>query len=189
MSEASTPFATDGSRLALVRAVGAALAAPGDARERLDCALQLLTRDAARHVALELCAPGGQSARYSAGDDAALGSGSDVVAVQLSSGARAFGTLTLRAPSLGLEERLLAEIVGQQIAASLSCAADAGSERHELEPLLLSIVGHDLRNPLGVVTLGAATLLASELSAAQRKTVMRLLAAGRQSSRLAQPSS
>lgn len=57
--------------------------------------------------------------------------------------------------------------------------------RAELEAMLLGIVSHDLRNPLGVVTMAASMLMMSEgLSEAQRKIVLRLASAGRQSVRL-----
>jgi len=56
--------------------------------------------------------------------------------------------------------------------------------RAELEALLVGIVSHDLRNPLGVVTMAASLLLSQELTEAQRKLAHRIEAAGRKSARL-----
>jgi signal transduction histidine kinase len=56
--------------------------------------------------------------------------------------------------------------------------------RSELEALLIGIVSHDLRNPLGVVTMAASLLLSQELTETQRKLAHRIEAAGRKSARL-----
>jgi len=56
--------------------------------------------------------------------------------------------------------------------------------RSELEALLVGIVSHDLRDPLGVVTMAASLLLAQDLTEAQRKLANRIQMAGRKSARL-----
>lgn len=56
--------------------------------------------------------------------------------------------------------------------------------RAELEALLVGIVSHDLRNPLGVMTMAASMLLAQGLTEPQRKLANRILAAGDKSVRL-----
>lgn len=56
--------------------------------------------------------------------------------------------------------------------------------RAELEELLVGIVSHDLRNPLGVMTMGASMLLAQDLTEPQRKLAKRILSAGDKSVRL-----
>jgi len=56
--------------------------------------------------------------------------------------------------------------------------------RSEFEALLVGIVSHDLRNPLGVVTMAASLLLAQDLTEAQRKLAHRIETAGRKSARL-----
>jgi signal transduction histidine kinase len=56
--------------------------------------------------------------------------------------------------------------------------------RAEFEEMLLGIVSHDLRNPLGVVTMAASLLLAQNLTDAQRRLAHRIESAGRKSARL-----
>lgn len=56
--------------------------------------------------------------------------------------------------------------------------------RSELEALLVGIVSHDLRDPLGVITMAASLLLAQELTEPQRKLALRIQTAGRKSARL-----
>lgn len=56
--------------------------------------------------------------------------------------------------------------------------------RTELEELLLGIVSHDLRNPLGVISMAASLLLAQSLTELQRRLVLRLESAARRSVRL-----
>jgi len=102
------------------------------------------------------------------------------------------------------EDRMLAELVATRIAVYLDAAferpvadADAASrsglrqarsrerfDEHVNEALLVGIVSHDLRDPLGVVTMGASLLLAQDLTEAQRKLASRIQTAGRKSARL-----
>ncbi|HVZ33322.1 MAG TPA: histidine kinase dimerization/phospho-acceptor domain-containing protein, partial [Polyangiaceae bacterium] len=56
--------------------------------------------------------------------------------------------------------------------------------RAEFEEMLLGIVSHDLRNPLGVVTMAASLLLAQNLTDTQRRLAHRIESAGRKSARL-----
>jgi signal transduction histidine kinase len=56
--------------------------------------------------------------------------------------------------------------------------------RSEFEALLVGIVSHDLRDPLGVVTMAASLLLTQDLTEMQRKLAQRIQAAGRKSARL-----
>lgn len=57
--------------------------------------------------------------------------------------------------------------------------------RSELEQLLIGVVSHDLRNPLGVVTLGATMLLTQgQLTEAQRRTASRIHSAGNRAVRM-----
>jgi PAS domain S-box-containing protein len=56
--------------------------------------------------------------------------------------------------------------------------------RSEFEALLVGIVSHDLRDPLGVITMATSLLLAQDLPESQRKLAQRIQAAGRKSARL-----
>lgn len=56
--------------------------------------------------------------------------------------------------------------------------------RAELESLLLAMVSHDLRNPLGVVTMASSILLGQDLPAMQHDLVRRIHTAGQRSARL-----
>jgi phosphoserine phosphatase RsbU/P len=56
--------------------------------------------------------------------------------------------------------------------------------RSEFEALLVGIVSHDLRNPLGIVTMAASLLLAQDMAAPQRKLAQRIEGAGRKAARL-----
>ncbi|MET0412868.1 MAG: HAMP domain-containing sensor histidine kinase [Polyangiaceae bacterium] len=96
-------------------------------------------------------------------------------------------------------ERLVA-LLGQRIAAHAVGSGPAESAVHDgetrardtadasedlgPEAMLLGIVSHDLRNPLGVVTMGATLLLAQELTDAQRRLVSKIEVAGRKASEL-----
>lgn len=101
------------------------------------------------------------------------------------------------------EDRVLAELVATRIAVHLGTACgrqpapavdDDAAHRDVLrqasddarvnEALLVGIVSHDLRDPLGVVTMGASLLLAQDLTEAQRKLANRIQTAGRKSARL-----
>jgi sigma-B regulation protein RsbU (phosphoserine phosphatase) len=156
--------------LELLGAASAPLAQPGDLRARLERAL--------RQLVGELCQQG-------------------TVDGHESSGQRGLVT-TFADPEL---ERLV-ELLGQRIAAHVGAVGsgtaestvDAGEARapdtvHAREDLgpeamLLGVVSHDLRNPLGVVTMGAALLLAQELTDAQRRLVSKIELAGRKASEL-----
>lgn len=77
--------------------------------------------------------------------------------------------------------------LGEPHGAGIAFVLDVTEQRRraELEALLLGIVSHDLRNPLGVVTMAASMLMMSDdLNDRQRKIVQRLSSAGRQSVRL-----
>lgn len=56
--------------------------------------------------------------------------------------------------------------------------------RSEIEALLVGIVSHDLRDPLGVITMATSLLLAQDLTESQSKLAQRIQTAGRKSARL-----
>jgi signal transduction histidine kinase len=116
----------------------------------------------------------------------------EVFVVPLRRRGRHFGLLSLgtdQGRRFGEGDRLLIELLAQCFAAHIAGALledDIAQQRQrvDVEMLLLGVVSHDLRNPLGVVTMATSLLLAQDLTEAQRKLAKRIESAGRRSSRL-----
>jgi signal transduction histidine kinase len=177
------------TRLELLRAFNAELTKPGEARERLTAAFKLLLGAVCQHVALEIYEPTGARTRIAVASDAASeASVGQSTTVHLASRQQGLGIMTVStAAGLGFTptDRAFIDLVAHEVSTYLRTEYFTGAEQSALENLLLlGTVSHDLRNPLGIVTFAAAALLESDLSAAQRKTVQRMMTAGRQSARL-----
>jgi two-component system sensor histidine kinase KdpD len=96
--------------------------------------------------------------------------GTRIIAIPLISGETSLGVLVVQsskqARALGVEERHLADTIARQAALAIGRLRFAGEARdaalrartEELRSSLLSLVSHDLRTPLAVIT-GAATTL------------------------------
>jgi signal transduction histidine kinase len=190
------------SHLEVLGAASATLAQPGDTVARLQRALALLVRTVCQQVVLDIHEAGGQHTLVSAGCADKLRDGSDELVVQLRAGDRSLGVLsasTDHGRRFAQDDRLLIELFGERLAihlvaagqreetpASQPTAARASEVNEELgsEAMLLGIVSHDLRNPLGVVTMGTTLLLAQELTDSQRRLVSKIETAGRKASGL-----
>lgn len=178
------------TRLELLRAFNAALAKPGEARERLTAAFKLLLGAVCQHVVLEIYEPTGTRTRVAVSVDAdSEQSVGQSTTLHLASRQQALGIMTVStAAGLGFtpSDRAFIDLVAHEVSTYLRTEYFTSLEQAALENLLLlGTVSHDLRNPLGIVTFAAAALLEStNLTAAQRKTVQRMMTAGRQSARL-----
>lgn len=172
------------ARLEVLRAVGAELAKPGEVRDRFSHALTHVVGAAGRFAVLEYEEGNGRRTTLTAGIDFGRAHGAERIQASLQSKQRKLGTLTLHGASFDAGDRVLIELLSQQLAMHVSSEYFASSDRNELEMLLLAVVGHDLRNPLGVVSIAAAMLLAGDLNEAQRLAVKRVVAANQQSQRL-----
>ena len=116
----------------------------------------------------------------------------EVFVVPLRRRGRQLGLLSLgtdHGRRFGAGDRLLIELLAHCFAAHIAGALLEGEhaerrQRIDLEMMLLGVVSHDLRNPLGVVTMATSLLLAQDLTESQRKLAQKIEAAGRKSSRL-----
>lgn len=175
------------TRLELLRAFTAELAKPGEARERLTAALALLLGELCQHARLEIYELAGEHTQVEVAVDPLLEQRlGETLTLPLESQQHALGVMKV-SPAAGLAftpaDRVFLELVAHEV--SLHLSAIMRTAQSELESLLLlGTVSHDLRNPLGIVTFAAAALLEGDLTAAQRKTVQRMMTAGRQSARL-----
>jgi signal transduction histidine kinase len=198
------------SHLELLGAASAALAQPGDVQARLQETLALLVTDVCREVVLDIHGADDRHTLVSAQAAPEQSSGhrdaADQLVVPLRAGDHSLGVLFAshaHGPGFAHADRLLVELVAERIAIHLVAAGQNGAQptpghgatngsaatlaaQEELGPeaMLLGIVSHDLRNPLGVVTMGASLLLAQELTDAQRRLVTKIDAAGRKASHL-----
>jgi sigma-B regulation protein RsbU (phosphoserine phosphatase) len=85
--------------------------------------------------------------------------------------------------------RLFAELISSQLAAEAQLGATRAElldarKTAELREQFIAVLGHDLRNPLSSVVVGAETLLRRSLDDAARSTVQRIVASGRRMSGL-----